>query len=190
MVWHLYGGRDFGPPPHDSSSSTPSPGSSPLIIRRGSKDGSRPVTPIRSSCTNGSRGLGSGASPITPRKYSISPKSSPPSVVFGGVSKVKGRKVTGSKRPGGTQDWKTAGGPGRDHNTLMELELDKVTSALPTAAHNHPYPSPIFYLLVSLSLSLYISILQSSLLSLYLLHGVSPHPFPLHNLLPPLEFSM
>ena len=98
--------------------------------------------------------------------------------------------MTGGKRPGGTQDWKTAGGPGRDHNILMELELDKVTSTLPTAAHNHPYPSPILYLLVSLSLSLYISILQSSLLFLYLLHGVSPHPFLLHNLLPPLEFSM
>ena len=174
MVWHLYGGRDFGPPPHDSSSSTPSPGSSPLIIRRGSKDGSRPVTPIRSSGTNGSRGLGSGASPITPRKYSTSPKSSSPTVVFGGVSKVKGRKVTGGKRPGGTQEWKTAGGPGRDHNILMELELDKVTSALPTATQS---PLPLSHsLLPCLALFLYISILQSSLLPLCLLHGVSP-PF-------------
>lgn len=131
VVWHLYGGRDFGPPPHDSSSSTPSPGSSPLIIRRGSKDGSRPVTPIRTSGTNGARGLGSGTSPVTPRKYSTSPKSSSPFVAFGGVSKTKGRRVAGGKKPGGTQDWKTAGGPGRDHDILMELELDKVTSALP-----------------------------------------------------------
>ena len=87
---------------------------------------------------------------------------------------MKGRKVTGGKRPGGTPEWKTAGGPGRDHNILMELELDKVTSALPTATQS---PLPLSHSLPPcLALFLYISILQSSLLPLYLLHGVSPPP--------------
>lgn len=104
--------------------------------------------------------------------------------------------MTGGKRPGGTQEWKTAGGPGRDHNILMELELDKVTSALPTATQS---PLPLSHsLLPCLALFLYISILQSSLLPLYLLHGVSPPlsllPFfnsqsSLYPILP-LEFSM
>lgn len=140
MIWHLYGGRDFGFPPQNSLSGASSPSSNAHTVHCGSKDDCR-STPSSSAAArtrqyggaSGSGGQGSSTSPVILRKYSTSPKSSSSSslsTAFGG-SKSKGRKVSGGKRPGGPHDWKTAGGPGRDHNVLMELELDKVTTAMP-----------------------------------------------------------
>ena len=38
----------------------------------------------------------------------------------------RGRKAKQRGVRGGSREWKTAGGPGRDHRVLMEVELEKV----------------------------------------------------------------
>ena len=128
VVWHLYGGRDFSLPPQSSVSS--SPGSSPLNARRLPSD--RGHKPSRTRTASGG-GSGSGSSnmrlyptasqsPVGGRKHQRGSKSSVGGHAGADASKLaKGTKVKGS-----AGDWKAAGGPGRDHAVLMEIELDKV----------------------------------------------------------------
>ena len=96
IVWHLYGGTDFSPPAH----STP-----PLKH-----------TPPTQRARSGSGSSNDWKKPVSPafqRKYSSSP----------GSDFVKVPAMGGMARG---LDWKTVGGPGRQHDVLVEVELDKV----------------------------------------------------------------
>ena len=129
VIWHLYGGRDFGPSPPERR---PSPGSSPLSMRRGSKDstpGFPSPQPVRTRASSSASSVySSGASPMGGRKYSSSPSLG---VVNGSNFKLmKGKKMPGGGRGRSSIEWKAAGGPGRDHSILMEIELDKVCGCL------------------------------------------------------------
>ena len=55
--------------------------------------------------------------------------SSSPRASRGSGGSGKRRKAAGGSGGGGKRapsDWRVAGGPGRDHSVLIELELDKV----------------------------------------------------------------
>lgn len=54
----------------------------------------------------------------------VSPRSGRDSSSSGKKKKVVGGGGGGGKRA--PSDWRVAGGPGRDHSVLIELELDKV----------------------------------------------------------------
>ncbi len=117
IVWHLYGGSDFSPAPKASSSSphssSPSPGSSPMFGRRLSRDS----LPLTSQVLGRRRSNSGGHSPSTGRRRLPDPVA------------IKGaRRSAAGGRGSGPADWRLAGGPGRDHNVLMEIELDKVCS--------------------------------------------------------------
>lgn len=113
VIWHLYGGRDFGPAKDHSSSpssASSSPASSPYNTKKQFKDTTHMFgsgQTVRSR-TNGSSSIGGF-----------------------GKGKSRSEKISSVKRTNGGKgspsDWKTAGGPGRDHNVLVELELDKVS---------------------------------------------------------------
>ena len=108
LIWHLYGGRDFGPAKDHSSpsSASSSPASSPYNTKRQFRDAthtSGAATTVRARTNGGLGGFGKGR----------------------GLREKTGGKKGDAKR-GGPSDWKTAGGPGRDHSVLVELELDKV----------------------------------------------------------------
>ena len=141
IVWHLYGGSDFSPPfpttPSSSPSSTPSPtpGASPLNMRRSSSDRavSSPLVHRQRSFSGRGGGPSPSSSPGTTRRQlllrpTVSAKSAASSAAInmptGGGKKRRG---TGSGRGYPSVDWKARGGPGRDHDVLMEMELDKVT---------------------------------------------------------------
>lgn len=147
VIWHMYGGRDFQPstPP---SSTSPSPSSSPHSSHRHNSNATTATShsnthyytsaqdqfhPGRTTYTyrpnTGSNGrttkstdLMSGASSST-GSYALS--SSPRA--------GRDRSSSGKRRSGGggkratPSDWRVAGGPGRDHSVLIELELDKVS---------------------------------------------------------------
>ena len=128
VVWHLYGGGDFSLPPQSSAAS--SPGSSPLNVKRLPRDGGYGHSPplrIRTTSGGGSgsngRAYSTGKSPVAGKKHQRGSKSSAGGAYISGdaAKLAKGMKGRGS---GG--DWKAAGGPGRDHTVLMEIELDKV----------------------------------------------------------------
>ena len=157
VIWHMYGGRDFQP--SDLSSPASSPTSSP---RMSAKEPPQLQSPAgQPSVTHDhfysgrTRPSGSGGITTTgrtrtsdfvstlpsPRQPSLSPRTSGGGGVGG---RSHGGGVGGSKKqPGRRQpsDWRVAGGPGRDHSVLMELELDKVhvivqcASCVPTYRH-------------------------------------------------------
>ena len=58
----------------------------------------------------------------------------------GGTGSSGNRRRNGGKRA--PSDWRVAGGPGRDHSVLIELELDKVhihVSVLPKQTLRHDW---------------------------------------------------
>ena len=52
--------------------------------------------------------------------------SSSPRASRGSRGSGKRKKVVGGGGKRAPSDWRVAGGPGRDHSVLIELELDKV----------------------------------------------------------------
>ena len=76
------------------------------------------------SCGGEERTRGADYAPPSTRHSSL-PSASPRGTrsVSGGGGVAGGRKKPGKRPP---SDWRVAGGPGRDHSVLMELELDKV----------------------------------------------------------------
>lgn len=110
-----------------SSSSHSSPSSSPIVGRSSSKDGAPMTAYILRRRRNSGRGQSS--SPTPGRRYP-SP-SSTQGRRLGDPIVIKGTKRSALGGRGGVPvDWKQAGGPGRDHNVLMEIELDKVCGRL------------------------------------------------------------
>ena len=139
----MYGGRDFQPNDLTTSPST-SPASSPHSSHRHhntatghsntyytaqdqfstGKTTYRPNTGSngRTKSTDSTSGVPRGA-----YSSSSSPRASRDRSGSGGSGKR--RKVIGGGGGGGKRapsDWRVAGGPGRDHSVLIELELDKV----------------------------------------------------------------
>ena len=102
VVWHLYGGRDFGPPLRSKNSVSPS--HSPTAQR------------AMSGSLKGNRHSGPGCPQQTSAKTAPSCDSS-----------LSGKPQTHSKKSATSPDWKVAGGSGRDSDVLMEIELRKVS---------------------------------------------------------------
>lgn len=101
LVWHMYGGRDFG-------------SSAPSAKKHVTIDDCEHC--FQGECLNQTRnksdGVGGGVT------FS---KSSPNEVRFGHASHSPRGKVRESNL-----EWQYAGGPGRQHDVLMELQLNKV----------------------------------------------------------------
>lgn len=141
VIWHMYGGRDFQHPA-DLVSTGSSPSSSPHMPQHLTKDShhlqgvaGQPGLSQDHFYSNRTRQVVSGNERTTRGSNfaSASSRNSLPSSSprlgrshSGSSSSVAGncKKKTGGKRP--PSDWRVAGGPGRDHSVLMELELDKV----------------------------------------------------------------
>ncbi|KAG7200135.1 hypothetical protein KM043_000574 [Ampulex compressa] len=97
LIWHMYGGKDFeGPVPASKKHVT---------INESASRGSAPAMQGRSRSAIGGVGFN---------------KASPNEVHFGSVPNSPRSK---SKE---TADWQYLGGPGRQHEVLMELQLNKV----------------------------------------------------------------
>ncbi len=127
VIWHLYGGSDFSPPRQPSSSSSPlssssSPASSPMVGRRSSKDNMPVASQILGRRRSNSGGGGQSTSPGTGRKHAYLMNSQGRRL----ADPVAIKKAVPGGRGSGPVDWKLAGGSGRDHSVLMEVELDKV----------------------------------------------------------------
>ncbi|KAL5463584.1 hypothetical protein EMCRGX_G032495 [Ephydatia muelleri] len=106
VVWHMYGGRDFGPPLRSKSS--PSPSNSPKPQR---------ATHAISGSLKGDKGhLGQGGG---------TPQASLKAVSLADAGLQGKQQQTHSKKSAATPDWKAMGGPGRDPDALMEIELNK-----------------------------------------------------------------
>ena len=139
VIWHMYGGRDFQPPSSDlTTSPSTSPASSPRNSHRlphhnvtGHSNTYNNMTQDQFYRTRPNTG-GSGKTKPTDltggaSRHSHSSSSSSRASRghrSGGGGSGKRRKIGGGK--GGPSDWRVAGGPGRDHSVLIELELDKV----------------------------------------------------------------
>jgi hypothetical protein len=151
VIWHMYGGRDFQPTNHrgDITSTHPStfPSSTPHTSHRHHSNTTTATTTGHSNTyysssaqdqfysgrtiyrpNTGSNGrttkstdLTSGSSSRGSYTLSSSPRAGRDH--SGGGNK---RRSGGSKRAT-PSDWRVAGGPGRDHSVLIELELDKVS---------------------------------------------------------------
>ena len=72
----------------------------------------------------------SGASSSSRGSYTLSSSPRAGRDYGGGGNGGNGKRRSGSGGGGGKRaapsDWRVAGGPGRDHSVLIELELDKV----------------------------------------------------------------
>lgn len=118
VVWHMYGGHDFGPA--KGSNQTPVPKKRVHISDGTESHGSSPQSTMRNHCSSPEIGPGIVA-------FS---KSNPQEVRFSAVNAVSANAVSPS--PGSPSlsnppmTWQVKGGPGRKHDTLMELQLNKV----------------------------------------------------------------
>ena len=130
----MYGGRDFQPPA-DLASPSSSPVSSPHMSAKHSsqlRGTGGPSTVTQDHFYNRTRQayVASGktrTSDFVAASPSLSPRQSSLSSPVGGRN--SNGSMGGSKKQRGKRhpsDWRVAGGPGRDHSVLMELELDKV----------------------------------------------------------------
>lgn len=134
----MYGGRDFQSPT-DLTSPSSSPVSSPHTSAKESSHlrgtgGQSNVTQDHFYNRTRQAGLATGrtkTSDYATTSPSSSPRQSSLSSPKGGRSSNgstgRGKKQKGKRHP---SDWRVAGGPGRDHSVLMELELDKVRKTL------------------------------------------------------------
>lgn len=141
IIWHLYGGHDFKPPSSPTPSYSPSPNSSPLNPKRQTHNHSSSSSPrfpqsrnipsshqqpIPQRARSGSGGglhYKKGATGYSPNFQKGSSGSSA-GAEYVKIPSAKNGRGKGTK--GGCVDWKTAGGLGRNHDVLVEIELDKV----------------------------------------------------------------
>ena len=143
VIWHMYGGRDFQPLSSDSGSLSSSPAPSPHATHRLGTDSYQNAASQSSSTQDqfytgrtrsNSGGNGRTRSADVANTTLRNPSSPRGSRGHSGGA-ADNRKKQGRRAP---SDWRVAGGPGRDHSILMELELDKVVfSKLPRTCTVH-----------------------------------------------------
>ena len=128
VVWHMYGGRDFGPPLRSKSS--PSPSNSPKPQRASPSPSNSPKSQRATHTTSGS--LKGEKGRFGPGGRALGPGGGVPQASLKAVSLADAglqgnhQQPTHGKKLAATPDWKVMGGPGRDLEVLMEIELSKL----------------------------------------------------------------